>query len=75
MPLLLALLTALGHLTELPPPRYGLGGAKAEALLAKGGLLHPRSSWGRTQGLLHTAGLGLYFSGSGMALRATGGHG
>lgn len=75
MPLLLALLTALGHLTELPPPWCGLGGAEAEALLAKGGLLHPQSGWGRTQGLLHTVGLGLYFSGSRMALWATGGHG
>lgn len=63
-----SLLTALRHLTEPPPPPYGLGGPEAEALLAKGGLLHPWPSWRRTQGLPHTVGLGLHFSGSRMTV-------
>lgn len=68
----IAVLTALGHLTELPSPPCGAGGLEAEALLAKVELSRLWSSWRRTQGLLHTVGLCLYFSGSWTTASATG---
>lgn len=66
----IVVLTALGHLTELPSPPCGAGGPEAEALLAEVELSRLWSSWRRTQGLLHTVGLCLYFSGSWMTASA-----